>query len=150
MDIIETIALTKYHKIPDIILLVDFSKAFNSINQEYIFETLEFFNFGQNFINIVKTMLKDRECTVMIDGFETRSFKIGRGVPQGDTAFPYQFILVLEILLIRIKLDNKLIKVNITKEGYKQEDGGDIKIPVNSCFADDMTVVIVETKERKC
>ena len=71
----------------------------------------------------------------MIDGFETRSFKIGRGVPQGDTASPYLFILVMEILLIRIKLDNKLLKVNINKEGYRQEDGGYIKIPVNSCFA---------------
>ena len=64
-------------------------------------------------------MPKDRECTVMIDGFETRSFKIGRGVPQGDTASPYLFIMVPEILLIRIKLENKLIKVNINKEGYR-------------------------------
>ena len=40
-----------------------------------------------------------------------------------------------------------MIKVNIKKDGFKQEDGGDIKIPVNSCFADDMTVVISETKE---
>ena len=67
---------------------MDFSKAFDSINQEYIFETLKFFNFGEYFISIVKTMLKNRECTVMIDVFVTRSFKIGRGVPQGDTASP--------------------------------------------------------------
>ena len=40
IDIIETIALTKYHKTPAIILLVDFFKAFDSINQDYIFETL--------------------------------------------------------------------------------------------------------------
>ena len=83
----------------------------------------------------------------MIDGFETRTFKIGMGVPQGETASPYLFILVLEILWIHIKLDNKLIKVNIKKDGFKQEDGGDIKIPVNQCFADDMTVVFKETKE---
>ena len=44
-------------------------------------------------------------------------------------------------------MDDKLLKVNIKKDGFKQEDGGDIKIPVNSCFADDMTVVISETKE---
>ena len=66
MDIIETIALTKYHKTPAIILLVDFSKEFNSIKQDYIFKKLSFFNFGTHFIDIVKTMLKDRECTVMI------------------------------------------------------------------------------------
>ena len=92
-------------------------------------------------------MLKDRECKVMIDGFETRSFKIGRGVPQGDTASPYLFILVLKILLIRIKLENKLLKVTISAEGNKKEDSRDIKIPVNSCFADEMKVVINETRE---
>ena len=83
----------------------------------------------------------------MIDGFETRSFKIGRGVPQGDKASPYLFILVLKIILIRIKLENKLLKVTINTEGYKKEDGGDITNPVNSCFADDMMVVIIETRE---
>jgi hypothetical protein len=29
-------------------------------------------------------MLTGRTCTVMIDGFETKSFKIERGVPQGQ------------------------------------------------------------------
>ena len=76
---------------------MDFSKAFDSINQDYIFETIEFFKFGQNFINIEKTMLKDRKCTFMIDGFETRSFKIGRGVPQGDTASPIPILIHLGI-----------------------------------------------------
>ena len=51
----------------------------------------------------------------MIDGFETRTFKIGR--------------------------------IDIKEEGFKPEDGGDLKIPVNQCFADEMTVVIKETKE---
>ena len=102
MDIIET----KYHKTPAIILLVDFSKEFNSIKQDYIFKKLSFFNFGTHFIDIVKTRLKDHECTVMIDGFETRSFKPKRSAtrPWGTA---YLFILVLEILLICIKLDNK-------------------------------------------
>ena len=54
MDIIETIALTKYHKTPAIISLADFSKAFDIINQDYIFESLSFFNFGTHFIDIVK------------------------------------------------------------------------------------------------
>ena len=39
------------------------------------------------------------------------------------------------------------MKVTINEEGYRKEDGGDIKIPVNSCFADNMTVMIVDTKE---
>ena len=38
----------------------------------------------------------------MIDGYETNPFKIERGLPQGDTASPYLFILDLEILLLRM------------------------------------------------
>ena len=76
---------------------LDFSKAFDSISNEYIYESLKFFNFGDYFIKIVRTMLTGRTCTVMIDGYETLPFNIERGVPQGDTASPYLFILVLEI-----------------------------------------------------
>ena len=44
----------------------------------------------------------------MIYGYETESFKIERGVPQGHTASPYLLILVLEILLMRIKLGDNV------------------------------------------
>ena len=64
---------------------MDLSKALDSINQEYISEVLEFLNFGTHFIEIVKTLLKDREFTVMPDGHETR------GVLQEDMASPYLF-----------------------------------------------------------
>ena len=96
--ILETIAICNYHKKTAIILLIDFSKAFDSISHDYIYESLKFFNFGEYFIKIVKTMLTGRTCTVMVDGYETKPFRIERGVPQGDTASPYLFILVLEIL----------------------------------------------------
>ena len=75
-------------------------------------------------------MLNTRSCTLMIDGFETERFQVERGVPQGDMASPYLFILVLEILEVR---------------NYKPEDGGNLNIPILQVFADDMTVVIKET-----
>ena len=116
LDIIETIAICicNHHKKPAAILLIDFSKAFGSISHNYIYESLSFFNFGEHSIKIVRTMLTGRTCTVMIDGFETKSFKIERGVPQGDTASPYLFILVLEILLLRILLDDNVTKIKLT------------------------------------
>ena len=91
-------------------------------------------------------MLTDRTCTVMIDGYETDSFRIERGVPQGDTASPYLFFLVLEILLLRIMLDDNATKIKLTNLGHRDEDGGSINIPVLQCFADDMTCVIEETE----
>ena len=114
LDIIATICLCNYHKKPAIILLIDLSKAFDSISHAYIYESLKFFNFGDYFIKIVKNMLTDRTCTVMIDGHETETFRKERGVPQGDTASPYLFILVLEILLLRIMFDDKVTKIKLT------------------------------------
>ena len=66
--------------------------VFDSINQEYIFKTLSFFNFGQYFINIVKTMLNNRLCALMIDRYEMKTLKIERGVYNGtrNSASEYQ------------------------------------------------------------
>ena len=68
-------------------------------------------------------MLTSRTCTVMIDGYETLPFNIERGVPQGDTASPYLFILVLEILLLRILLDDNVTKIKLAHQTYNKEDG---------------------------
>ena len=82
----------------------------------------------------------------MIDGHETDSLRIECGVPQGDTASPYLFILVMEILLLRIMSSKTLTKIKLTNPDHRDEDGGSIKIPVLQCFADDMTCVIEETE----
>ena len=66
-------------------------------------------------------------------------------MPQGDTASPYLFILVLEILLLRIQMDPNLERIKLEVRNYKPEDGGNI--PILQVFADDMTVVIKETVE---
>ena len=147
LDIMETISILKFHKKPAMILLVDFSKAFDSISHTFIFDTLSYFNFGPKFINIIKTMLSNRQCTVMIDGTETESFNIERGVPQGDTASPFIFILVLEILIIKLMNDPILTPLKLSNQEFKDEDGGNLEIPPLHCFADDMTVILEETEE---
>ena len=68
LNVLEIIAISNFHKKPGMILLIDFSKAFDSINHEFIYESLNFFNFGPYFVKIVKTMLNSRKCNLMIDG----------------------------------------------------------------------------------
>ena len=147
LDVLEIIAISNFHKKPGMILLIDFSKAFDSINHEFIYESLNFFNFGPYFVKIVKTMLNSRKCNLMIDGYPTKQFRILRRVPQGDTASPYIFILVLEILLLRIKHDPTLKFLKFNVPGFKPMDGGDLQINPLKCFADDMTAIMEETKE---
>ena len=66
---------------------------------------------------------------------------------QGDIASPYIFIIVLEILLLRIKHDKNLTFLKFNEPGFDDMDGGNLKINPLQCFADDMTAIMEETKE---
>ena len=146
LDTIEQIAISKFEQNPGIILLVDFSRAFDSISHSYIYETFSFLNFGNHFIGMIKTMLNKRSCNLMVDGYLTSSFKIERGVPQGDTASPYIFIIVLEILLLKLKNDPGIMKLNILPHD-NPADNIDFNIDPLAVFADDLTLLMKETED---
>ena len=120
---------------------MDFSKAFDSISHKYIFETFSFLNFGDHFLKILHTMLNKRSVSLMVDGYLSSSFKIERGVPQGDTASPYIFIIVLEILILKLNNDPDILKI-----GINYADGITDTDPL-LVFADDMTLLMNETEE---
>ena len=44
--------------IPGIMIFLDFQKAFDSVEWDFILECLEFFNFGPQFVGWVKTLYK--------------------------------------------------------------------------------------------
>ena len=59
LNVLEIIAISKYHKKPGMILLIDFSKAFDSISHEYIYECLNFFNVGPPFPRLLFDTMAD-------------------------------------------------------------------------------------------
>ncbi len=48
---------TKQKKIPGILLSIDFGKAFDSLNWNFLYKTLEKLNFGNIFIGYIKTCI---------------------------------------------------------------------------------------------
>lgn len=46
--IYDIINYTESKQIPGLIMLIDFEKAFDSVSWKFIFETLEYFNFGKS------------------------------------------------------------------------------------------------------
>jgi len=85
------------------IMCVDFSKAFDSVEHQAVKMVLEFFNFGNNMVNIVMTLLNGRKARVIMEEGYSSDIKIQRGTPQGDRASPFIFIIVIEVLLIKIR-----------------------------------------------
>jgi len=74
------------------VLLVDFVKAFDSVEHEYIKKCLEHFNLGPTLVGMVMTLLRDRKASINMGSTYSKTFDIKRGTPQGDRSSPYIFI----------------------------------------------------------
>jgi hypothetical protein len=99
----------KKNKKTGILLMIDFEKAFDSLEWGFIEKTLKHFNFGNNIIKWVKIFYRDIESSVINNGHVSERFPLGRGVRQGDPLSPYLFIMCTEILA-RAVLNNGDIK----------------------------------------
>jgi hypothetical protein len=122
------------------IMCVDFKKAFDSVEHAAIKMILEFFNFGVNLVGMVMTLLNGRLSRVIVENGYSETLHIARGTPQGDRASPYIFIIVIEILLMKLR----------GMEGYGVECCGFIKRKIEGvnidpltaeAYADDLTVI---------
>ena len=131
-DVIEHI---KQKGLSGIFVAVDFEKAFDTLNFNYLIRILHEFNFGPSFIQWIRVLYKNASSCVMNNGFSTGPFSLGRGVRQGDPLSPYLFIIALEVLAIRIRNDDSI-------QGFKI---GEVNVKLN-LFADDMTCLLKDKR----
>ena len=111
-----------------IMTAIDFEKAFDSLNWNFLHKSLEFFGFGESFLGWIKTFYNNISSFVFNNGFSTPSFNVKRGVRQGDPLSPSLFIIVLELLALSIRNNDQIKGIEV--------GGSEIKLVT---FADDMT-----------
>ena len=124
----DVIDFAKYKDIPGILVAIDFEKAFDSLNFDFLLRVLHAFNFGPSFIQWIRVLYNNASSCVINTGFTTGPFALSRGVRQGDPLSPYLFIIALETLTIKIREDDSINGITIRDESVKL-----------SLFADDMT-----------
>ena len=127
----DAIDYTKYEGLPSFLVAIDFQKAFDTLNFNYLIRTLHKFNFGSPFIQWVRVLYTNASSSVMNNGFATGSFVLGRGVRQGARISPYLFIIALELLAIKIRNNDYIQWIKIGQEVVKL-----------SHFADDISSMI--------
>ena len=105
--------------IPGLMIFIDFHKAFDSVEWNYLVTCLEAFCFGPDFIKWVKTLYKNIQSCVINNGLTTDYFALERGARQGDPLSPYLFVVVVETLAIAIRQNTAIKGISIGKEETK-------------------------------
>ena len=85
-----------------ILLAIDFHKAFDSIEWNFVYKTLESLNFGPSLINWIRTIYNCPEACVKNNGYLSKIFQIFRGIRQGCPVSALLFKLSVEILATKI------------------------------------------------
>ena len=127
----DTLLITEQEKIPGLLLMIDFEKAFDSISWTFIEKALHFFNFPGCIVDWFKVLYKKASTCVSFNGQYSEWFSIQRGCRQGDPISPYLYLICAEILSLMIR-SNKKVK------GIKLKD----KEILLSLFADDTTLYL--------
>ena len=117
--IIDIINNAEINKKDCLLIFLDFEKAFDQLEWEFIEKTLIAFNFGPFFINVVKTMYTQVTSCVTNNGYSSKFFEIQRGIRQGCPLSALLFILAAEILSIEIRHNKSIEGITINKQEIK-------------------------------
>jgi len=130
-SIFDIMDLTAKLDIPGFLIFIDFRKAFDSLELNFLQKCLQSFNFGPNFIRWVMTFYKNIQSCVINNGITSNYFTIKRGVRQGDPLSPYLFVVAVEILATAIRQNSTIKGITIGKKETKLLQ-----------YADDTTAVL--------
>ena len=126
---------TKIKNIPGIAIFLDFMKAYDSLEWNFMFKTLDAYGFGPNFKKWVKLLYTEPGCRVKVNGFISEGFNMQRGIRQGCPISALLFILCTELLAVNVSQSNLFEGIEV-KDKDKSEK---IKI---SQYADDSTLYL--------
>ena len=87
------------------ILALDQEKAYDKIRHDYLWKTLEAFHLPQPFIRTIQALYSNAHTKVAINGVFSGTFRVTRGVRQGDPLSCPLFNLAIEPLACRIRAD---------------------------------------------
>ena len=128
------------YKIDGVIIFVDFIKAFDMLEWDFMLNTLKQFGFNDSFIRWVQTFYSDNQTCVSNNGWVSEIFNNSRRIQQGCPLSALLFILSVEIMALRLR-SNKNIKGITIKIDEKNHS---IKI---SELTDDTTLFMSSKEE---
>ena len=132
----EIISLLQNRKTRGLVFKIDFEKAFDRVNWDFVFDIFNAMNFGSKWIGWVRSIFTSSRISILVNGSPTQEFTPSRGLRQGDPLSPLIFNLVGEAL-------SCLLTMGVSKGIFRGiESKGDIKNFTHLQFADDVILFI--------
>ncbi|KAL9968770.1 hypothetical protein ACROYT_G020892 [Oculina patagonica] len=130
-SILDIMDFTERENIPGLLIFIDFRKAFDTLEWNFLFKCLDAFNFGPEFKRWISTFYKNIQSCVINNGMSSEYFNLTRGVRQGDPLSPYLFLLAVESLAIAVRENEEIKGIAIERQETKLLQ-----------YADDTTAVL--------
>nr|CAD1830576.1 unnamed protein product [Ananas comosus var. bracteatus] len=116
------------------LLKIDFERAFDHINWDFLIDLLRARGFAPTWISWIQEILKSANTSVILNGIPGNSFTCKRGLRQGDPLSPLLFILCVDVLFRMFQ--------RATSSGLLQDPGiRDVRVQALQ-FADDLLIFL--------
>ena len=122
------------------IMALDFAKAFDNLEWNFVLKVMEFFNFGESLMAWIKLLYNEPQAQLKNNGHLSEDICMSRGIRQVCPVSAILFILAAEILAIKIRSSNSLQGILI---------GSRNKCVKISQYADD-GILYINSKEEIC
>ena len=86
---------------------IDYSKAFDCVNHEQMWQTLKEMNFNQKLINLIRSLYESQQSAVRLECGTSEWFPVTKGVRQGCILSPHLFSLYTEGIMREVSLDHR-------------------------------------------
>ena len=136
----DIIDYSEQFKVDGALLFLDFSKAFDSLEWEFMFCSLRKFGFQDSILKWIKLMYTNIKSSVTNNGWVSAPVNVLRGIRQGCPCSALIFVIAVEILACKIRQDNSLKGFSIKIDGKEHC----LKI---SQLADDTTLFLQSKTE---
>ncbi|CAL5388524.1 unnamed protein product [Camellia sinensis] len=123
----------------EIILKLDFEKAYDSVNWEFLLSMMKNLGFGEKWVGWIWSCISTSRISVLVNGSPTAEFSPQKGLRQGDPLSPFLFNIVAEGLNILLERAKEKGMIRGASVGHQE-----LKIS-HLQFADD-TIIFCEAK----
>jgi retron-type reverse transcriptase len=127
-----------HNKSQGFVLKLDYEKAYDKVNWEFLINILEKRGFGGKWIDWIRCILHRGSMGLTINNSEGQFFQTGKGLRQGDPLSPILFNLVVDVL-------SRMLQ-KATNRGLMKELGNELIEGIVVQYADDI-ILLIENNE---